>query len=188
MADMMTASDLRLGSTFERNGELFTVMDFQHVKQARGSAFVRTKFKNLLSGSVTEETFRPEEKLGRVRIERTDVQYLYRDGDHYIVMNLTTYDQITVSVEQLGDAARYLRENDNLGLLQYEDRILGVELPAAVELRVTRTDPGFRGDTANAGTKPATLETGLTVEVPLFVNEDEVIRVDTRTGKYMERV
>lgn len=188
MADVITAADLRQGSTFERNNDLFQVLDFQHVKQARGSAFVRTKFKNLITGAVTEETFRPEERLGRVRVERTDVQFLYRDGEHYVVMDTSNYEQTPVAPEQLGDAVRYLTENETLALLQYDGRILGVEMPVAVELRVTATDPGFKGDTANAGTKPATLETGITIEVPLFVNEDEVVRVDTRSGKYMERV
>lgn len=188
MADVITAVDLRSGSTFERGGELYQVVDFQHVKQARGSAFVRVKFRNLITGAVTEETFRPEERLGRVRVERTDVQYLYRDGDHYVVMDLASYDQVPLTAEQLGDAVRFLKENETLGLLRHQDRVLGVELPVAVELAITRTEPGFRGDTANAATKPATLETGLTVDVPLFVNEGELIRVDTRTGRYLERV
>ena len=158
------------------------------MKQGRGTAFVRAKFKSVHSGSVTEETFRPEEKFGKARIDRNEAQYLYKDGDNYVVMNQSTYDQFPVTPEQLGDAIKWLKENDTVFLLQFEDRILGVELPIAVELEVTLTDPGFKGDTANAVQKPATLETGTVVEVPIFVNQGDHIRIDTRTGKYMERV
>ncbi len=185
---MINAGELRPGNTIERNGELFTVVDFQHVKQGRGTAFVRAKFKSLASGSVTEETFRPEEKFGRARIERNEAQYLYRDGDNYIMMDQSSFDQFPVSPAQLGDAQKWLKENDSVFLLQHEGRVLSVELPIAVELKVTETDPGYKGDTANAASKPATLETGAVVDVPLFVNPGELIRVDTRTGTYMERV
>lgn len=184
---MINAGDLRPGNTIDRNGELFTVVDFQHVKQGRGTAFVRAKFKSL-TGGVTEETFRPEEKFIKVRIDRKEAQYLYKDGESYVVMDTETYDQNPVDPEQLGDAVRWLKENDTLYLLEYDGRILGVELPIAVELEVTETDPGFKGDTANAGTKPATVETGAHVDIPLFVNRGDRIRVDTRTGKYMDRV
>jgi elongation factor P len=136
---------------------------------------------------VTEETYRPEEKFGRARIERSEAQYLYKDGDSYVVMDTTTYDQTPLSAEQIGDGVRWLKENDNVTLLTHDDRILGVELPITVELEVTETEPGFRGDTANAGTKPATLETGATVEVPLFVNPGDRVRIDTRNGRYLER-
>lgn len=185
---MINAGELRPGNTVERSGELFQVMDFQHVKQGRGTAFVRARLKNLTSGGVTEETFRPEEKFGRARIDRAEAQYLYKDGEQYVVMNSTTYDQFPLSDEQLGDSKRWLKENDTLFLLTYDDRVLGIELPIAVELEITETDPGFKGDTANAGTKPATVETGAHVDVPLFVNQGDRIRVDTRTGKYMDRV
>ncbi len=185
---MISAGDLRPGNTIERNGELFSVVDFQHVKQGRGTAFVRAKFKSLASGSVTEETFRPEEKFGKARIERNEAQYLYQDGDNYIVMNSTSFDQFPISAEQMGDALKWLKENETLTLLQYEDRVLGVELPIAVELEITFTEPGFKGDTANASFKPATVETGASVDIPLFVNQGDRIRVDTRTGKYMDRV
>ena len=185
---MISAGDLRTGTTFERGGELYSVLDYAHVKQGRGTAFVRLKFKSLISGSVTEETFRPEEKFGRARIERGEAQYLYRDGDNFMVMDSTTYDQFPLTEAQLGDAVKWLKESEPVFLLRHEDTILGVELPIAVELEVTETDPGFKGDTANAATKPATLETGAVVDVPLFVNQGERIRVDTRTGKYMERV
>jgi len=185
---MIDAGDLRPGNTVERGGELLQVVDFAHVKQGRGTAFVRAKLRNLVSGAVTEETFRPEEKFGRARIDRTEAQYLYKDGSSYVVMDTSTYDQFPVPEATLGEARKWLRENDSLFLLQYEGRTIGVELPITVELEVTYTEPGFKGDTATGGTKPATLETGAVVDVPLFVNQGERIRVDTRTGRYMERV
>ena len=185
---MIDAGDLRNGTTFERGGELFQVLDFAHVKQGRGSAFVRAKFKNLMTGAVTEETFRPEEKFGRARIERVEAQFLYRDGENYVVMDTSTYDQYPVSPELVGSASGYLKENDTLSLLQYDGKVLGVELPTAVELEVTETEPGFKGDTANAAFKPATLETGLVIDVPLFVNQGDRVRVDTRSKRYIERV
>ena len=184
---MITAGDLRPGNTVARGRDLLQVLDFAHVKQGRGTAFVRTKLKNLASGAVTEETFRPEEKFGRVRIERTEAQYLYRDGDNYVVMDTTTFDQFPLPPSLLGEVVNYLKESDSVFLLQYEGRILGVELPTAVELAVTETEPGFKGDTANAAFKPATLETGLVVDVPLFVNQGDRVRVDTRSGRYLER-
>jgi len=184
---MIDAGDLRNGSTFERGGELFQVLDFAHVKQGRGTAFVRAKFKNLMTGAVTEETFRPEEKFGRARIERVEAQFLYRDGDNYVVMDTSTYDQYPISPDLVGGASGYLKENDTLSLLQYDGRTLGVELPTAVELEVTETEPGFKGDTANAAFKPATLETGLVIDVPLFVNQGDRVRVDTRSKRYIER-
>jgi elongation factor P len=185
---MIEAGDLRPGNTVEKSGELLQVLDFHHVKMGRGTAIVRAKFKNVNTGAVTEETFRPEERFTRARIERTDAQYLYKDGDSYVVMDSTTYDQFPIGEELLGDATKWLKENDPLFLLQYDGRILGVELPIAVELEVTYTEPGFKGDTATGGSKPATLETGAVVDVPLFVTQGERIRVDTRNGKYMERV
>jgi len=139
------------------------------------------------SSAVTEETFRPEEKFGRARIEKVDAQYLYRDGENYVVMDTSTYDQYPLAPEVLGDAAPYLKESDTLSLLQFDGRTLGVELPTAVELEVTHTEPGFKGDTANAAFKPATLETGLVIDVPLFVNEGDRVRVDTRSKRYIER-
>ena len=184
---MINAGDLRSGATIERSGELYEVLDFAHVKQGRGTAFVRAKFKNLTSGAVTEETFRPEEKFGRVRIERTEAQYLYRDGDNYVVMDAGTFDQFPISPALLGDAVNYLKENDTLFLLRFDSRVLGVELPTAMELEVAHTEPGFKGDTANAAFKPATLETGLVIDVPLFVNTGDRVRVDTRSARYIER-
>ncbi|MGH7721643.1 MAG: elongation factor P [Candidatus Dormibacteria bacterium] len=185
---MINAGELRPGNTVERQGELLQVLEFAHNKQGRGTAIVRAKFKNLQTGAVTEETFRPEEKFGRARIERSEAQYLYQDGDDYVVMDTSTYDQFPLSPAQLGDARQYLKENDNLFLLTYDGRVLGIDLPTSVELTVAQTDPGFKGDTANAAFKPATVETGLVVDVPLFVNEGDRIRVDTRTAKYVERV
>jgi len=184
---MISAGDLRPGNTVERNGELLQVLDFAHVKMGRGTAIVRAKFKNVNTGAVTEETFRPEEKFGRARIERSNAQYLYKDGDNFVVMDSTTYDQFPLSPEVVGDAAQWLRENDELFLLQYDGKVLGVELPITAELEVTYTEPGFKGDTATGGTKPATLETGVNVDVPLFVGTGDRIRVDTRTGRYIER-
>ena len=185
---MINAGELRPGNTVERQGELLQVLEFAHNKQGRGTAIVRAKFKNLQTGAVTEETFRPEEKFGRARIERSEAQYLYQDGDNYVVMDTATYDQFPLTPDQLGDSLRFLKENDTLFLLTYEGKVLGIDLPTSVELLVTQTDPGFKGDTANAAFKPATLETGLVVDVPLFVNEGDRIRVDTRTAKYVERV
>lgn len=184
---MITAGDLRPGNTVERNGELLQVLDFAHVKMGRGTAIVRAKFKNVNTGAVTEETFRPEDKFGRARIERTAAQYLYKDGDNFVVMDSSTYDQFPLSPDTVGDAARWLKENDELFLLQYDGKVLGVELPITAELEVTYTEPGFKGDTATGGTKPATVETGVSVDVPLFVNTGDRIKVDTRTGRYIER-
>jgi elongation factor P len=184
---MISAGDLRPGATVERGGQLLQVLEFAHIKLGRGTAVVRTKLKNIDTGAVTEETFRPEEKFGRARIERTEAQYLYRDGGDFVVMNTQTYDQTPLTAEQIGDGVRWLKENDTVTLLTYDDRILGVELPISVELEVTETEPGFRGDTANAGTKPATLETGAVVDVPLFVSTGDRIRIDTRNGRYQER-
>lgn len=185
---MIEAGDLRPGTTVERNGELLQVLDFAHVKLGRGSAIVRTKLRNLGSGAVIEETFRPEEKFSRARIDRAEAQFLYRDGATWHIMDSTSFEQYPVAEEVIGDARRWLKENDSLFLMMYEGQVIGVELPIAVELEVTYTEPGFKGDTATGGTKPATVETGASVDVPLFVDTGERIRVDTRTGRYMERV
>lgn len=184
---MIDAGELRPGNTVERNGELLQVLSFDHVKLGRGSAIVRTKLRNVNTGSVTEETFRPEEKFQRARIDRREAQYLYKDGDNYVVMDSSTYDQHHVGPEVMGDAIRWLRDGEQVFLAMHDDRVIGVDLPIAVELEVTYTEPGFKGDTATGGTKPATLETGASVDVPLFVETGERIRVDTRSGRYMER-
>jgi elongation factor P len=185
---MINAGELRPGNTVERQGELLQVLEFAHNKQGRGTAIVRAKFKNLQTGAVTEETFRPEEKFGRARIERSEAQFLYQDGDDYVVMDTTTYDQFPLTPDQLGEARQFLKENDNLFLLTYDGKVLGIDLPTSVELAVTQTDPGFKGDTATGATKPAKLETGASVQVPLFVNPGDLIRIDTRDRRYIGRV
>jgi elongation factor P len=163
------------------------VVDFQHVKPGKGSAFVRCKLKNLRTGGVVERTFRAGEKLLRAHLERREMQYLYREGDSFVLMDNETYEQTSLSGEQLGDNVKYLKENMNLYLLTHADSLIGVELPNTVELEVVATDPGLRGDTATGGTKPATLETGLIIQVPLFIGAGTVIKVDTRSGEYLER-
>jgi elongation factor P len=185
---MVNAGELRSGTTVERNGQLWEVLSFEHVKLGRGTAVVRTRLRNITTGSVTEETFRPEERFSRARIEKTDVQFLYRDGEHYVVMDSQTFDQYPIDESQFAEAARYIKESDHLFVLQYDDKVIGVELPITVELDVAQTDPGFKGDTATGGSKPATMNTGLVVEVPLFVETGDRLKVDTRTGKYLERV
>lgn len=167
---------------------LWSIVEFQHVKPGKGGAFVRTKLKNVETGKVVDETFRAGEKVEEVRLERRDYQYLYRDNDFLTFMSLDTYEQIHLPVEQVKDVALYLKESEKVILLLHDDRPLLVEPPYTVELRITQTDPGVRGDTAQGGTKPATLETGLVIQVPLFVEEGEVVKVDTRSGKYLGRV
>jgi len=185
---MINAGELRSGTTLERNGQLWEVLSQEHVKLGRGTALIRTRLRNITTGSLTEETFRPEERFSRARIERVDVQFLYRDGEHYVVMDSASYDQYPLDEAQFAEATRYVKEGDHLYVLQYDGKVIGVELPITVELEVTATDPGFKGDTATGGSKPATLSTGLVVEVPLFVGVGDTLKVDTRTGKYLERV
>jgi elongation factor P len=185
---MVTAGELRKGLTIDLDGELMRVLEYQHIKQGRGSAFVRLSMRNLRSGSITERTSQATTRFQLAPLERSSIQFQYRDGDEYYFMNTETFDQLMLRQEVLGDAVNYLRENDVIDLLSYGDEPLSVELPTAVNLVVTRTDPGFRGDTATGGTKPATVETGLTVNVPLFINEGDLIKIDTRTGEYLTRV
>ncbi|HHV63066.1 MAG TPA: elongation factor P [Firmicutes bacterium] len=185
---MISTNDFRTGLTIEVDGELYTVVDFQHVKPGKGSAFVRSRLKNIKTGYVIEKTFRAGEKLPKAHIEYREMQYLYSSGDDYFFMDMTTYEQLSLNKEKLGDNIKYLKENMVLGVLMYEGTPIGVELPNFVELKVTETDPGIKGDTATGGSKPAKLETGAVVQVPLFVNVGDVIRVDTRTGQYLERV
>ena len=184
---MISTNDLRTGMTVEIDGDVFMVVDFQHVKPGKGAAFVRTKIKNVKTGQSFERTFRAGEKLNRATIERKTMQYLYPDGDTYNFMDTQTFEQIPLTTEQLGDAAKFLKENMEVMVMFYEGISIGVELPTFVELVVTDTDPGFKGDTATGGNKPATLETGALVQVPLFININDVIRVDTRTGEYLSR-
>ena len=184
---MITAGDFRNGVTFEMDGNVYSIIEFQHVKPGKGAAFVRTKIRNVISGAVTEKTFNPNDKYPTAYIERKDMQYLYEDGDLYYFMDLETYEQIPISANVLGDGFRFVKENMDCKVLSYKGNVFGVEPPNFVELEVTKTDPGFAGNTAPNATKPATLETGAEIKVPLFINEGEMIRIDTRTGEYMER-
>jgi elongation factor P len=184
---MISTNDFRTGLTIEVEGDVWAVVDFQHVKPGKGSAFVRCKLKNLRTGGVVERTFRAGEKLPRAHLERREMQYLYREGDSFVLMDNESYEQTSLSGEQLGDNVKYLKENMNLYMLTHDADLIGVELPNTVELEVVATDPGLRGDTATGGTKPATLETGLIIQVPLFIDTGTVIRVDTRSGAYLER-
>jgi len=185
---MISTNDFHTGLTIELDGEVYTVVDFQHVKPGKGSAFVRSKLKNVKTGYVMERTFRAGEKLPRAHIDYREMQYLYSSGDENHFMDTSTYEQLILSDETLGDGKKYLKENMVIGVQMYEGAPIGVELPNFVELAVVQTDPGLRGDTATGGSKPATLETGAIVQVPLFVNIGDIIRVDTRTGQYLERV
>jgi elongation factor P len=182
---MIDAGDLRKGTTVEVDGVLYQVLDFQHIKIGRGSAQVRMKLKDIRAGHITERVVQAGTKFSRARVERQPAQYLYADGDLHYFMNTETYDQIALNTEQLGDALQYLSENATCQLLTYGDEAIVIELPAAVELKVAQTDPGVRGDTAQGGTKPARLETGLSVQVPLFINTGDVVKVDTRSGEYL---
>lgn len=185
---MIDTGDLRKGLTLDMNGELVKVVDYQHVKQGRGSAFVRLSLRNIRTGSTTQQTFQAGTRFQTVRLERQRVQYLYNDDDLYHFMDLDTFEQFALNKEALGDAVNYLIENETLDLLTYQGEPIDVELPITVNLEVAQTEPGIRGDTAAGGTKPATLETGLTVNVPLFINTGDVVKVDTRSGQYLERV
>jgi len=185
---MITAGDFRNGVTFEYDGQVFQVVEFQHVKPGKGAAFVRTKLKNVITGATVERTFNPTDKVEKAHIERKDMQYLYGDGDLYYFMDVETYEQIPLSRETVGDSLRLVKENMTVKILSYKGNVFGIEPPTFVELAVTQTEPGVRGDTATNVTKPATVETGAVVRVPLFINEGDTIRIDTRTGEYMERV
>ncbi|MCF6096676.1 elongation factor P [Thermovorax subterraneus] len=185
---MISTNDLRPGVTVEIDGEVYMVIDFQHVKPGKGAAFVRTKIKNVKTGQVFERNFRAGEKLNRAIVERKTMQYLYHASDTYYFMDTKTYEQIPLTKEQLGDAILYLKENLEVVVMFYEGVPIGVELPTFVELTVIDTEPGFKGDTATGGSKPATLETGAVIQVPLFIEKGDVVRVDTRTGEYLSRV
>ena len=185
---MITAGDFRNGVTFELEGNVFQIVEFQHVKPGKGAAFVRTKLKNVITGAVVERTFRPTEKMPKAHIDRVDYEYLYSDGDLYYFMDTETFEQMPLSQEQLGDSLKFVKENMVVKVLSYKGNVFGIEPPTFVELQVTATEPGFKGDTSTGAVKPATLETGVTINVPLFIDQGETIRVDTRTGEYMERV
>jgi elongation factor P len=184
---MITAGDFRNGVTFEMDGNVVSIIEFQHVKPGKGAAFVRTKIRNVITGAVTEKTFNPNDKFPTAFIERKDMEYLYTDGDLYYFMDSDTYEQMPISGNVLGDNFRFVKENMSCKVLSYKGNVFGVEPPNFVELQVTETEPGVKGDTATNATKPATLETGAQVKVPLFINEGEMIQIDTRTGEYMGR-
>lgn len=184
---MISAGEFRNGVTFEQDGQVLQVIEFQHVKPGKGAAFVRTKTKNVLTGAVTEKTYNPTEKFEKAFIERRDMQYLYEDSGLYYFMDMESFEQEPVSRDNLGDAFKFVLENMECKVLSYKGVIFGVEPPNFVELTITKTDPGLKGNTATNATKPAVLETGAEIRVPLFIDEGEVIRVDTRTGEYMAR-
>ncbi len=187
-ATVADTTNFRTGYTIRHRGDLWTIVEFQHIKPGKGGAFVRTRLKGVTSGKVIEETFRAGEKVEEVRLERRDYQYLYNDGEFYTFMNMETYEQIMLPQDSLGDLPLYVKESVICNALLLDDKPLSVEAPVTVELEVASTDPGLRGDTAQGGSKPATLETGLVVQVPLFIEEGEVLKIDTRTGKYLGRV
>lgn len=184
---MISAGEFRNGVTIEYEGDIYIILEFQHVKPGKGAAFVRTKIKNLKTGSVVEKTFRPTEKMPKAHIDRLDMQYLYSDGDLYYFMNTETFDQIAVNAADVGDTLKFVKENEMVKILSYEGDVFGIEPPLFVELEITETEPGFAGNTATGATKPATVETGAQVLVPLFINQGEVIKIDTRTGEYLGR-
>ncbi len=184
---MISAGDFRNGVTFELDGQVVQVIEFQHVKPGKGAAFVRTKYKNVITGSVVETSFNPTAKFPTAFVERKDMQYSYTDGELYYFMDMETYEQIPISEDKLGDAFRFVKEEMICKVLSYKGSVFGIEPPNFVELVVTQTDPGFKGDTATNATKPAVVETGAEVKVPLFINEGEKIQIDTRTGEYMSR-
>lgn len=185
---MISAGDFRNGITIELEGNIFQIIEFQHVKPGKGAAFVRTKLKNIKSGGVVEKTFRPTEKFPQARIDRVDMQYLYSDGELFNFMNMETYDQIAVDQNTVGDSLKFVKENETCKVCSYNGSVFAIEPPLFVELEITDTEPGFKGDTAQGATKPAIVETGAQVNVPLFVNQGDKIKIDTRTGEYLSRV
>ena len=185
---MISAGDFRNGKTLEIEGTVYQILEFQHVKPGKGAAFVRTKLKDIKNGGVIERSFRPTEKFPQARIDRKDMQYLYQDGDLYNFMDVETYDQIALNADVVGDALKFVKENENVKICSNKGNVFSVEPPLFVELAITETEPGFKGDTAQGATKPAIVETGATVMVPLFVETGDVLKIDTRTGEYLSRV
>ena len=183
----ITAGDFRNGVTFEKDGSVCTVVEFQHVKPGKGAAFVRTKYKNVMTGAIREESFNPTAKFEQATVERKDAEYSYNDGDLYYFMDMESYEMTPINKDVLGDNFKFVKENMPCKIMSYKGSVFGVEPPNFVDLEVTETDPGFKGDTATNVTKPATLETGAEIKVPLFINPGDKIRIDTRTGEYMER-
>ena len=185
---MVSAGDFRNGVTLEIDGQVVQILEFQHVKPGKGAAFVRTKLKNVINGGVVERTFRPTEKFPAARIDRVDMQYLYSDGDLFHFMDVNTYEQVALNPDSIGDALKFVKENEMCKVCSYNGNVFSVEPPLFVELEITDTEPGFKGDTAQGATKPAVVETGATVYVPLFVDQGDKIKIDTRTGEYLSRV
>ena len=185
---MISAGDFRNGITFELDGQVFQVVEFQHVKPGKGAAFVRTKIKNVITGTILEKSFNPADKMPKAHIERKDMQYLYNDDGLYYFMDTETYDQLPIEQETVGDSLKFVKENEVCKVLSFKGNVFGIEPPMFVELEIISTEPGFKGDTATGATKPATVETNAQIKVPLFVEIGDVIRIDTRTGEYMERV
>ncbi len=184
---MVIAGDFKNGVTFDMDGQVMQVIEFQHVKPGKGAAFVRTKLKNVITGAVTETTFNPTDKFQDARIDRREMQYLYNDGDLYYFMDMETFEQLPLNADKLSANFKFVKENDMCKIASYNGNVFAVEPPMFVTLEVTATEPGVRGDTATGSTKPATVETGAEVKVPLFINQGDVIRIDTRTGEYLER-
>ncbi len=184
---MISAGDFRNGVTIEFEGNIYQIIEFQHVKPGKGAAFVRCKIKNIKTGGVVERTFRPSEKLPKAHIERKDMQYLYSDGELFHFMDVNTYDQIAVNESTVGDSLKFVKENEMVKIASHQGSVFAIEPPLSVELEITETEPGIKGDTAQGATKPAILETGTRVMVPLFIEQGEVIRIDTRTGEYTGR-
>ena len=184
---MVSAGDFRNGVTFEQDGNVFQVIEFQHVKPGKGAAFVRTKTRNVITGSVVERTYNPSDKFPTAFIERREMQYMYEDAGLHYFMDVETYEQVPVNAKDLSDSFRFVKENEVIKILSYKGVVFGIETPNFVILKITKTDPGFKGNTTTNTLKPATLETGAEVRVPLFINEGDSIRIDTRTGEYMER-
>ena len=185
---MLSAGDFRNGITIEYDNNIYQIIEFQHVKPGKGAAFVRTKLKNIINGGVVVKTFRPTEKFEEARIDRVEMQYLYNDGDLFYFMDMNTFEQIGLNQEQIGDALKFVKENEMVKVISHKGNVFAVEPPLFVELELTDTEPGFKGDTATGATKPATVETGALVYVPLFVNLGDKIKIDTRTGEYLSRV
>lgn len=184
---MISTNDFKTGLTIQIDGDVYTIVEFQHVKPGKGAAFVRTKLKNIKTGSVVERKMNAGEKVPKAHVERREMQYLYKDGDLFVVMDNESYEQTSLTAEQIGDGVKWLKENMNLGVLFFGTSVIGVDIPNTVQLLVTQADPAVKGDTATGGSKPATLETGVVVQVPFFVNEGDVLIIDTRTGNYVQR-
>lgn len=185
---MLSAGEFKNGVTLEYENAIWQIIEFQHVKPGKGAAFVRTKLKNIVSGGVIEKSFRPTEKFEEARIDRKDMQYLYSDGDLFYFMDLDTYEQIPLNKDQIGDKLKFVKENEMVKICSHKGNVFAIEPPLFVELAISNTEPGFKGNTATGATKPAIVETGAQVAVPLFVNEGDVIKIDTRTGEYLSRV